>query len=181
MGLRTPQTMPSIAHLVTRKLAPAELDGPLFRYPGPCGLALWFAGRLERLGPGDLLWLSADPAIDDAFGARFFGTLALPHPRAFAPGAAGDGIYVARNRRLRPSDEVSWVAPPGQDRAGAIDALCRYLEELDGMRRSGAPGPGVPWCRVPAAERRRLLALHDVTPVWTDGERAPTLCYNPGP
>lgn len=170
-------TASGIAHLAERPLAPGEPCPTLYRYPGPCGLALWFAGRLERLAPGDVLWMSALPIVEDSYGARHFGTLALRRPLDFAPAVAGPGIYVAENRPLRPDDDIVWI---GADRARAIDGLCRYLEELDAMRLRGAPGPGIPWCRVPLRDRLRLLAAFGVTPVWSGSEtEAPW--YNPRP
>jgi hypothetical protein len=174
--------MASFAHLPARRLAPGEPCPVLHRYPGPCGLALWFAGRLERLGPGEIIWMSAAVITPDSLGAHLFGTLVVSRPRAFAPRVFAPGVYVARNRRLRPDDEIDWRAPAGQGRAQVIDGLCRYLEELDAMRRSGAPGPGVPWLCVPAAERRRQLQAARVTPVWTESESAGVApCYNPVP
>jgi hypothetical protein len=55
-----------------------------------------------------------------------------------------------------------------RERPGVIDALCAYLEELDALRRSGLPGPGVPWHTVPEAQRRRLLASAGFPGAWTD-------------
>jgi hypothetical protein len=146
----------------------------LYRYPGPCGLADWFAGALTRLGPpgSPLLWLSAAPFLSDCLGARCFGTLALADARPFAPAPVRGrpGIFIGDNRLLGAGDEVAWIAPAGRDRARCVDELCRYLEELDAMRRSGAPGPGVPWCHVPRAERRQRLAAAGVRGVWTEAE-----------
>ncbi len=153
-----------------RPLDPDEPCPTLHRYPGPCGLALWFAGKLERLAPADLLWMSELPVVEDSYGARLFGTLAVRDPHAFAPAIVSPGIYVARNRPLRAADEIEWLAPRGRDRAGVIDELCRYLEELDALRATGAPGPGIPWCRVPVEERRRTLAHLGVVSVWTESD-----------
>jgi hypothetical protein len=163
---------PACVTLLARPLLTDEPCPPLHRYPGPCGLALWFSGRLSNLAPGDVVWMSARPVIDDSAGARHFGTLLVCRPLAFAVAAAGPGIYVGENRPLAPGDEVVWLPPRGADRARVIEGLCRYLEEIDALRLAGAPGPGVAWCRVPLAERRRLLARHGVTAVWTESESA---------
>ena len=55
------------------------------------------------------------------------------------------------------------------DRHRAIEQLSSYLEELDAMRQSGAPGPGVPWCQVPRRERLERLAEAGVRPSWSAG------------
>jgi len=179
---------------VTFLATPLGSDTPcptLFRYPGPCGLADWFAGAMSRLGPRELLWLADRPLWRDTFGARFFGTLAILQPLRFQVCAEGPGIYLGENDALDP-DEVVWLPPSAlarqipwdgiataaaarpflpADLAGerhrAIDALGRYLEELDAMRLTGAPGPGIPWCQVPLAERLALLARHGVKASWT--------------
>lgn len=176
--------------------APLAPDAPcptLFRYPGPCGLADWFAGAMTRLGPADLLWLADRPLWRDTFGARFFGTLAVLAPLRFGVCPAGPGVWLGANIDLG-RDEVVWVPPvalgrplPWNDlataaaarphlpadlageRHRAVDALARYLEELDGMRRSGAAGPGIPWCQVPREDRLRRLAEHGVRAVWSAG------------
>jgi len=143
----------------------------LYRYPGPCGLADWFAGTLRFLGPpsSPLLWLSDDPLIEDGFGARYFGTLAIAaRPFDPRPVPGRPGIFVGANRALTPADRIAWLSPIGRTRGQAIDALCRYLAELDAMRRSGAPGPGVAWCQVPRAERLRRLAAAGVAGAWTE-------------
>jgi hypothetical protein len=169
---------------LARPLGHDEPCPPLHRYPGPCGLAAWFAGRLERLAPddADVLWMSSRPVIEDSIGARHFGTLLVERPLAFAAGLVTPGIYLGVNRRLRPDDQVTWLAPSGGSRAQVIDRLCRYLEEIDAMRRSGAPGPGIPWCAVPAAARRRLLAAQGVAGVWTESESSlDSPCYTVAP
>ena len=177
---------------------PLGPDAPcptLFRYPGPCGLADWFAGDMTRLGPADLLWVADRPLWRDTFGARFFGTLAVLAPLRFGVCAAGPGVWVGKNLAFE-RDEVVWLPPsvlarriPWDDlakaaqvrphlpadlageRHRAIDALAGYLEELDGMRRSGAPGPGMPWCQVPRPVRLRQLAEHGVPAVWSGADR----------
>ncbi len=170
-------------------LAPDAVCPTLFRYPGPCGLADWFAGTMTHLGPpGELLWLCERPVFHDTVGARHFGTLALLQPLGFQPCPQRPRVWIAANLP-RAGHEVVWVPPSAverrlpwsrlasaaearallpDERSAAIDELARYLEELDAMRRTGAPGPGVAWCRVPTAERLRLLAAHGVRPVWTD-------------
>lgn len=164
------------ARLLGRPLAPGEPCPALHRYVGPCGMADWFAGTLARLAPGPLLWMSAARWCADSLGARCFGTLVVHEPLRFHPVARGGGIYVGATRPLAAGDRVTWLPPrPGATRGAVIDALCRYLEELDAMRRSGAPGPGVPWLQVPVDERRRRLAAAGVAGVWTASPGADTL------
>ncbi len=191
---------PERVAFLARRLDPDEPCPTLFRYPGPCGLADFFAGALRRLGPAgssrDLLWLAERPLWRDTAGARFFGTLAVLQPLALGACAQGPGIWLAGNAPLDAGDDeaIVWVPPSAfarpipwddlptaaaarphlpADLAGerhrAVDALARYLEELDAMRRSGAPGPGVPWCQVPADERLARLAAAGVAPVWSAG------------
>jgi hypothetical protein len=183
---------PAHVTFLARALAPDTICPTLFRYPGPCGLADWFAGAMDRLGPpGEHLWLADRPLWRDTFGARFFGTLAVLQPLRFQPGLAGPGVYLGANLAFD-RDEIVWLPPSCLDRplpwprlaraadvrahlpadlAGerhqAIEALALYLEELDAMRRSGAPGPGIPWCQVPGAERLTRLAAAGVPAVWS--------------
>jgi len=180
---------------VTFLAMPLGPDAPcptLFRYPGPCGLADWFAGTMTRLGPRDYLWLADRPLWRDTYGARFFGTLAVLAPLRFQVCIEGPGIWLGDNDWLNP-DEIVWVPPSAFGRAipwndvataaearrflpadlagerhRAIEALGLYLEELDSMRRAGAPGPGVPWCQVPVGERLAQLACFGVRAVWSD-------------
>jgi hypothetical protein len=177
--------------ILAAPLAPDASCPTLFRYPGPCGLADWFAGDMTRLGPGKLLWLAERPLWRDTYGARFFGSLAVLAPLRFGVCPAGPGIWVGDDTALEP-DEIVWLPPSAlgrrmpwndlataaaarahlpADLAGerhrAVDALCRYLEELDGMRRSGAESPGVPWCTLSRGDRLRRLAEHGVAPVWS--------------
>jgi hypothetical protein len=193
---------PERVTFLARPLAPDERCPTLFRYPGPCGLADWFAGTMTRLGPDSthrLLWLADRPLWRDVEGARHFGTLAVLAPLRFQVGAHGPGVWLGANEALGPveRESVVWVPPSAfagaipwgsigsaaaarpflppdlaSERHRAIDALCRYLEELDGLRRAGAPGPGLPWCQVPRAERLRLLADHGLRAVWTDSPAA---------
>jgi hypothetical protein len=188
------------AAILAAPLAPDTPCPTLFRYPGPCGLADWFAGDMTRLGPGLLLWLADRPWWRDTFGARFFGTLAVLTPLRFGASPAGPGIYVGDNTPLDP-DEVIWVPPvalarpiPWNDlataasarrhlpadlageRHRAIDGLSHYLEELDAMRASGAPGPGVPWCQVPRERRLRQLAEHGVRATWSADDASASGC-----
>jgi hypothetical protein len=168
-------------------LGPEAVCPTLFRYPGPCGLADWFAGQMAVLGPpGPMLWLADRPVFSGTVGARHFGTLALLRPLGYKACPHRPRVWLAVNG---PPDEVVWVPPsaverripwsrlgtvaearallPEDERGAAIDSLALYLEELDGMRRSGAPGPGVPWLMVPVDERLRQLAAAGVRPVWT--------------
>jgi hypothetical protein len=181
---------PAHIRVVARPLAPGEPCPTLFRYPGPCGLADFFAGGLAALGPHDLAWMSARTWFEDSVGARRFGTLAILQPLRLQPGRFRRGIYAGDNRPLDEGDEIVWLPPslvdarlPWDDLATAaaararidarerplvVDDLCAYLEELDALRASGLPGPGVPWLTVPLAERRRLLAVAGVPGAWTD-------------
>jgi hypothetical protein len=173
-----------------RALAAGEPCPTLFRYPGPCGLADWFAGALVLPGPRELVWMSARPVVADSAGARLFGTLAILQPLRLQPLRVEPGIYAGENRPLAAGDELVWVPPsrlharvPWDElataaaarallgdggRARVVDELCAYLEELDALRRSGLPGPGVPWHTVSDAQRRRVLAAAGVSGAWTD-------------
>jgi hypothetical protein len=156
--------------------APLDPDAtcpPLYRYPGPCGLADWFAGTMTLLGPpGPMLWLCERPAFHDTVGARHFGTLLLRSPLRYQAVPQRPRVWLAVNG---PPEDVVWLPPsavarrpaPPDERRWVVESLCRYLEELDAMRQTGAPGPGVPWCQVPAPRRLALLAEHGVAPVWT--------------
>jgi hypothetical protein len=98
-------------------------------------------------------------------------------------------VYVAANAAVDPASYV-WIPPSSFDRvdwdavrtpSDVRDAipdweasrfqiareLSEYLEELDMMRRSGAPGPSGPWCDLPAEERRALMEQHGVRGIWT--------------
>src|SRR6185436_10206532 len=96
---------------------PLDADEPcptLFRFPGPCGLKSWFAGGLERLGPADqpVLWSAPLPFHDDAYGARFFGTLALLEPLRHSPCRTADGHYFIGDNAARAADDpVVWLPP----------------------------------------------------------------------
>jgi hypothetical protein len=180
---------PPDALVLGRRLSANEPCPTLFRYPGPCGLADWFAGSLRALAPGPLVWMSAATWCADAPGARFFGTLAVLQPLRLHPARVSRGIFAGAGD---PPGEVVWLPPSllaarlpwdqladgaqagallrgatARERPAVIDELCRYLEELDLMRRSGAPGPGVPWLQLCDDERRRRLAAAGVRPVWT--------------
>ena len=182
--------VPSPAALVLgRPLADGEPCPTLFRYPGPCGLADWFAGDLRALAPGPLVWMSSATWCGDSLGARWFGTLAVLQPLRVHPVRVRAGIYVGSG----PPEELVWLPPSllatrvpwddlatvddalqhlgwvaARERPAVVDDLCRYLEELDDMRLSGAPGPGVPWLALSDEERRRRLAAAGVAPVWTE-------------
>ena len=156
----------------------------LYRYPGPCGLADWFAGELRSLAPGPVVWMSAATWCLDSLGAHWFGTLAILEPWRLDPVLVWPGIYAGD--AAAPPGPVVWLPPSllsapdrwsrlarvtAAERPRVVDELCLYLEELDLMRRSGAPGPGVPWLAVPEEERRWRLAEAGVAPVWTAARR----------
>lgn len=160
---------PERVTLLGAPLHPGEVCPTLHRYPGPCGLASFFAGSLTHLAPGDLLWMSETFAMEDSLGARRFGTLVVARPLRFQPVRVRPGIFVGENLPLIPDDDIRWLPPArGVTRAAVIDDLCAYLEELDALRASGLVGPGVPWLTVPLAERRRYLAAARLSGAWTD-------------
>jgi hypothetical protein len=169
---------PPEVRLLGRPLAPDEPCPALHRYVGPCGMADWFAGSLTRLAPGPLTWMSAARWCADSLGARHFGTLLVREPLRLHPVVRPGGIHVGATVTwpLEAGDALVWLPPrAGATRAEVIESLARYLEELDAMRRSGAPGPGVPWLQVPVDERRRQLARAGVRGVWTGWAGADTL------
>lgn len=172
---------PAAVRLVGRPLSCDEPCPPLHRYVGPCGMADFFAGSLVRLAPGELTWMSAAAWFADSAGARCFGTLVVHQPLRFQPVVQRAGIYVGASRPLGPEDLIEWLPPWRLDpraprsRGEVVESLARYLEELDAMRRSGAPGPGVPWLQLPVDERRRRLAAAGVACAWTGWASVDTL------
>lgn len=176
-----------------RPLARSDTCPTLFRYPGPCGLRDYFEGALERLGPpGRELWLAEVPLHDAVPGAARFGTLAVLEPLRFSPcRSERPGIYVGVNRKARGVPLV-WVPPSALRARIAWDAartaddggralgpgaaternrverrLRAYVAEMAALERAGAQALERPWCEIPAAQRRRLLRRHGITPRWT--------------
>lgn len=177
-----------------RPLAPGEACPTLFRYPGPCGLSDFFAAGLPHLGPvrGGPLWMASMRLWRDVSGARLFGTLAVLQPLHANPcRSRRRGVYVGVNTRLRP-EHVAWLPPSGlrarlpwdriatadearerldtyvrRDEARVRDELGSYVEELQQLEAAGAKPLDSPWCEVPAARRRRLLARYGVQPRWS--------------
>src|SRR5262249_46008253 len=110
-------------------------------------------------GPG--IWLGTNDEID---AAEIFW---LP-PSAFNRSIPlNDLATAAAARRHLPADLAG-------ERHRAIEALGLYLEELDGMRRAGAPGPGIAWCQISPEERLAQLSAFGVRPVWSGGLIAKT-------
>jgi hypothetical protein len=101
------------------------------------------------------------------------------------------GVYVAANRPLDDPEAVVWVPPsrvgldlpwdevatpadvlalcPGhaEEMRATADRLAAYLEELSAMERAGAPGPAIPWCDLPAGERKRRMDEAGVKARWS--------------
>lgn len=185
---------PSALRALARPLGPREACPTLFRYPGPHRLADLMRGGAEPLGPPGALWvwLAGAASGTSPRAARLFGAVAVLEPLRLTPCHRRSGQYLGVNRALEDPEALVWVppaivkAPIAWDRVrsaaqargrigpGYSDALARvaerlsaYLEELSALARSSAPGPPVPWCELPALERRRRLADLDVVPRWT--------------
>ncbi len=181
--------------LAGRPLRPREACPTLFRYPGPEGLRGFLEGTLRRLAPSDAagVWFSSDPRARGVQprAVELFGSLVVVEPLRLSPRAASrKGMYLGANVPLRSVPGVVWVPPslfevrvrwdelrdPSElrsrrgyekERATVLERLLRYLEELDVLRRSGAPRPGKPWCSVPQRERQATLRRYGVRPLWT--------------
>ena len=142
------------------------------------------------------VWLTSRPTGACPRPVGLFGTLVLLRPLGLQPCRTHcfthtRDAWVALNRA--PEDgSVAWMAPSlvrsgldldrvrtaedAQRRFGpraederrvVADRLHAYLEEMQELRRAGAPGPLRHWCSVPAAERRAVLDRHGVAPRWT--------------
>lgn len=138
---------------------------------------------------------------DDALSAPFFGTIALLRPLVFdpvvAPSGPGVPVFVVPNH-ARLTDVLVWVPPEVVRGEIAVDwdgvatptaawaaygprgraslarvaaAIPAYLDELAAVRASGQPGPGRPWCTVPADERRARLEAAGVWGAWSRAGR----------
>lgn len=168
-----------------RPPGPSEAVPTLFRYPGPQGLAEVLQGRLERLAPPEapLVWLAEAAKADNAKSVGLFGVLAVLQPLRL--GVVRDGRHwLAENRALGAADGLVWL-PPVAVRAGVnldrvaepeqairkvknyadekvrvTDQLGAYLEELGALHNAGAKPPERPWCALPVAARKKLLAKH---------------------
>jgi hypothetical protein len=99
-------------------------------------------------------WIALDRAVDP-------GEIAWVPPSRVRGGVSFDRIRTADDARRR------FGAGYEDERLRVADRLSAYLEELQELRRAGAPGPARHWCAVPARERRALLARHGVGPRWT--------------
>lgn len=157
----------------------------LFRYPGPQGLAEMLQGRLQRLAPPDapFVWLAEAAKADNAKSVGLFGVVAVLQPLRL--GVTRDGKHwLGENRPVGESDALVWLPPvavkaglnldrvadPEQaerkvkdyagEKARVTDLLGAYLEELGALQNAGAKEPEKPWCALPAAARRKLLAKH---------------------
>jgi hypothetical protein len=142
------------------------------------------------------LWLTSRPTGAYPRPVDLFGTLAVLQPLRLSPCRSHcfthtRDNWVALDRAVDP-DQVAWIPPSRaraplaldrvRTRAEAVrrlgagyrdersrvdDRLAAYLEELQELRRAGAPGPKRHWCAVPAADRRALLARYGVKSRWT--------------
>jgi hypothetical protein len=182
-----------------RPFAPRETCPTLFRYAGPCGMREGLDEGIQYLGPieSSSALLADVAAHPDSAGAAFFGTLAVLAPLWLHPVVLASGaplVVGVANHRVPEAAAIAWI-PPGcfhldwdrlatpDDVRAAIpgyassrrrvheDLLC-YLDELDAMSASGAPGPGVSWCTIPLQIRRSLLARYGVSSRWTLARRA---------
>lgn len=157
----------------------------LFRYPGPQGLAEMLQGRLARLATLDapFVWLAETAKADNAKSVGLFGVVAVLQPLRL--GVTRDGKHwLGENRVVGDADALVWLPPvaikagmnldrvaePEQatrkvkDYAGqksrVTDLLGAYLEELGALQNAGAKPPEKPWCALPAAARKKLLASY---------------------
>lgn len=188
---------PGAAPPGARALRARETCPTLFRYPGPDGLLELLQGSLRRLAPPGrpLVWLERDPRgrAGQPRSVRLFGTAAILQPLRLSPWAApAAGVYLAENAAVDPGAGLVWVPPPAlaaglpwdrlrtprqllervgsgyaDAREATLERLRRYLEELDALRRAGAPPPERPWCGLPAKRRRALLERYGVRPSWS--------------
>lgn len=157
----------------------------LYRYPGPQGLAEMLQGRLERLAPLDVpfVWLAEGAKADNAKSVGLFGVVAVLQPLRL--GVTRDGKHwLGENRPVADSDALVWLPPvaikaglnldrvaePEQamrkvknyadEKVRVTDQLGAYLEELGALHNAGAKPPDEPWCVLPVAARKKLLAKH---------------------
>lgn len=164
---------------------PRESVPTLYRYPGPQGMAEMLQGRLDRLAPPDapFVWLAESAKADNAKTVGLFGVLAVLQPLRL--GVTRDGKHwLGENRPVADSDALVWLPPVAvkaglnldrvaepepamrkvKDYAGeksrVTDLLGAYLEELGALQNAGANPPDRPWCALPAATRKKLLASH---------------------
>lgn len=169
-----------------RPLAPGDDCPTLFRAPGPHATRRYLAGAPEAawLAPEvqPWLWLSERPASGSRRQAELFGVLAVLVPLPLQPCRVRPGQWIAENR-LVPDEGLVWVPPSAlraavpwdalgtrraaeqalgaglaEERRRVGERLDAYLEELSLLAAAGVPGPDRPWCDVPAAERRQILA-----------------------
>jgi hypothetical protein len=171
---------------------PADGDCPsLFRFPGACGLLDAFGGEAKTLATGEEMWAAADPRNREAPGAEHFGTIAILQPLVFGMVETKDaGIWVGANRAV-PEGTTVWVPPSKlaarlpwdslataadvtpllgaveRERALVIDALERYLDELQRIDAAGIGPKEERWCDRPREERLKLLASAGISPSWT--------------
>jgi hypothetical protein len=184
LAYEPPQTMAVLGRLVR----PRQACPTLYRYPGPQGLAQMLQGRLDGMAPADrpYVWLSESASAGNAGSTRLFGVIALLQPLRWQVVQDVDQ-WLGENRAPTPADALVWL-PPGAiksglnldrlaqpeqvikrcrdyagDRARVTDRLGAYLEELGALQRAGAAPPDKPWCTLPAATRRKLLASHAIT------------------
>ncbi len=88
-------------------------------------------------------------------------------PRIWVPPAAFDRVDWEAVRTVA---DVRDSVPDWEARRFEVaQRLSAYLEELDGLRRAGAPGPEGPWCDVDPAVRAEALERYAVTSRWSPG------------
>jgi hypothetical protein len=115
------------------------------RYPGPCGIRDYFAGRLKTpASPDDrLCQFRLRPYPDFETGIRRFGFLAFTRPEKYQLVESDAGIFWGLNTPT-PAHEILWIPPLLADRAlGMGDALLRLPlsdwitdEDLRGFREA---------------------------------------------
>jgi hypothetical protein len=151
--------------------------------------------RLAPPGLGHV-WMTSRPTGAYPRPVELFGTLAVLEPLRLHACRTHCFTHTRDNwvglERPVGADGVAWLPPSLVRRAVNLDRVCSarearrrfgkryeeersaveerlaaYLEELQELRRAGAPGPARHWCAVPARERRATLLSHGLTPRWT--------------
>ncbi len=94
----------------------------LVRYPGPCGIRDYFAGRLKTpASPGDrLCQFRLRPYPDFVAGIRRFGFLAFTRPARYQLVESDSGILWGLNSPT-PAHEILWIPPLLAERALSLE------------------------------------------------------------